>query len=110
MPEPKPQKIFPQGIFLEQPNENAPSYIKGRISIKLPEATQWLEQHQNNAGYVNLTLRESLANTLYLELDQWKPKTETPNQNLNTANEPGPVPLNGVEYPEEVNQAEDIPF
>lgn len=74
-------KIFPDGIRFELPNdvtkEKAP-WIKGKISIKVPEFILFLEKHQSNAGWVNLDLKKS-DNTgkFYLELNSWKPSTQT---------------------------------
>lgn len=72
MPEQK-DKIFADGFRFEKPREGSPDFVKGRISIKVPEATQFLTKHQSNAGWVNLDLKKSKNGTLYLELNTWKP-------------------------------------
>ncbi len=72
MPE-KKEKVFADGFRFEKPREGSPEFVKGRISVKVPEAIIFLEKHQNNAGWVNLDLKKSAKGTLYLELNTWQP-------------------------------------
>lgn len=74
MPKEKQEKIFPKGMYLGEPREGAPEYVKGALSIKVSEFVPFLELYQNNAGYVNLDLKESVGNKLYFELNTWQPK------------------------------------
>lgn len=72
------KKIFASGLRLDLPNqtlkEKAP-WIKGRISVKVPDFILFLEKYQNNAGFVNLDLKKSdNTGNYYIELNQWKPK------------------------------------
>jgi len=75
MPE-KKEKIFADGFRFEKPREGSPDFVKGRLSIKAPEAISFLEKHQNNGGWVNLDLKKSQKGMLYLELNTWQPKKE----------------------------------
>lgn len=92
----KQDKIFADGFRFEKPREGSPEFVKGRLSIKVPEAIAFLEQYQSNAGWVNIDLKRSQGGKLYLELNTWQPpKKEIPK-------EQGPVQQHaGVEYPEE---------
>lgn len=72
--EEKKQKIFAEGFKFEKPRENSPDFLKGSISIKVPEAIAFLERNQNNAGWVRIDLKKSKEGNLYLELNTWKPK------------------------------------
>lgn len=72
-----PEKIFADGFRFEKPREGSPEFVKGRLSIKVPEAIQFLEKHQSNAGWVNIDLKKSAKGTLYLELNTWQPKKQT---------------------------------
>ena len=84
--------------------QGSPEFVKGEVSIKVSKAIAWLEQHQKG-GWVYLDLKESTGGNLYLELDTWKmPKKEAEP----VEREQPPVPLNGVEYPEE--DLGEIPF
>lgn len=73
----KKEKVFVDGMRFELPNqqlkEKAP-WIKGKISIKVPELILFLEKHQNQSGWLNVDLKKS-DNTgkYYLELNDWKP-------------------------------------
>lgn len=67
------EKIFADGFKFEKPRDGAPEFVKGRLSIKVPEAIAFLEMHQSNAGWVNIDLKKSAGGKLYLELDTWKP-------------------------------------
>lgn len=68
------EKQFVEGIFVERPSENAPEFIKAKLSVKPAELMPFLEKHVNNAGFVNLDLKESKAGKLYLEVNSWKPE------------------------------------
>ena len=104
-------KIFVEGMYLEIP-ENAPEWVKGKLSINVLKLTQFLNDHQNKGGYVNIDLKIAKGGRPYCELNTWKPehkefKEEEKEQkdipdNLNVASE--------VEYPEEKIEPEDIPF
>ncbi len=71
------EKIFADGFRFEKPREGSPEFVKGRISIKVPEAITFLERHQSNAGWVNIDLKKSAGGKLYLELNTWTPKNST---------------------------------
>lgn len=71
------EKIFADGFRFEKPREGAPEFVKGRISIKAPEAIAFLQRYQSNAGWVNLDLKKSKEKgTLYLELNTFNLKKE----------------------------------
>lgn len=63
---------FPSGIRFNNPHEKAPSFVKGKISFKVDEFTQYLKEHQDN-NWVNLILKQSKSGNMYFELDTWKP-------------------------------------
>lgn len=87
----KTEKVFAEGIWFDRPREGAPDFVKGRINIKVPDLIIFLENHRNNAGYVNLDLKISKAGKLYLELNTW-----TPGQQANTTNDnadPNAIPF-----------------
>ncbi len=69
--EPKKEKIFAEGMFFSRPREGAPDFVKGAISIKCKEFYEFMKKHVNPAGYVNLDLKVSKGNKLYLELNSW---------------------------------------
>lgn len=69
-------KIFTNGLWFKEWAEPMPKFIKGKISIKVPDFIPFLQQHQNNGGYVNISIKESQKGIIYCELDTFvlKPK------------------------------------
>ncbi len=72
--EQKTEKIWADGMRFEKPAEGAPSFIKGKISIKVADFIAFLQKHENGGGWVNIDLKKSNAGKLYLELNQYKRK------------------------------------
>lgn len=69
---------MPKGIFWNAPSDNAPDFVKGKISIKITDALAWLDSVKNSAGYVNLQLLETKDKSkLYLKLDSFQPKPKS---------------------------------
>jgi len=73
----KPEPTFADGMIFKRPNEGAPDFVKGALSIKVDEAIAFLQKH-NSGGWVNLDLKNSQGGKLYLQLNDWKP---TPKDN-----------------------------
>lgn len=89
-------KIFADGFIVKHPHANAPSFVKGSISVKVSEAIAFLTKHQER-DWVNLDLLESRDRSkLYLSLNTFKPEAKT-------------APA-AEAYPEEDINPEDIPF
>jgi hypothetical protein len=67
--------IFPKGIFVKKPHSNAPSFVIAKISIKRQETIAWL----NSLGeeYINMDLKRSKGDAIYLQVDEWKPSGNT---------------------------------
>ena len=89
------EQKFAKGIFFERPNEKAPEFVKGKMSIKVDEAVEFLKEVKNEKGYANFDLLKSKDGTkLYFTLNDWKPevKAEAPS------------------YPQEELNPQDIPF
>lgn len=65
------ETIFADGMIFKRPHENAPDFVKGAISIKVDEFKEFLDKHANN-GWVNLDLKKSKNDKLYLQLNDYK--------------------------------------
>ena len=64
-----------KGFFFDKPREGAPEFVKGRVSIKVEEAIEMLNQYKNDKGYVNLDLLKSKdGGKLYFTVNDWKPE------------------------------------
>jgi len=106
-------KIFAQGMYFKK-EENSPDYVIGNLSIKVPEAIPFIQQHENNAGYVNIDIKKSKGGKLYCELNTYIKKSETPKneveENQKGLSEVKTKSEDTIEYPEEDINPEDIPF
>lgn len=71
----KPEPIFVDGLMFRDPKENAPAFIKGRLSANVKKLCEFLQKHDNN-GWVNFDLKQSTKGTMYFQLDTWKPKQQ----------------------------------
>ena len=65
-------KIFVDGLIVKPPHENAPEFVKLRLSMKVGELTAFLLQHQRD-GWVNCDIKVSKGGKIYAELDTWQP-------------------------------------
>ena len=69
-------KIFAP-ISWYDPNQNAPTFIKGSLWVKPVEFKQFMEdniQHITKKGWLKITMKESKTGKIYFELDTWKPE------------------------------------
>jgi len=66
------ENIFIDGIRIDPPHEKAPSFIKGKLGIKVDTLINFLMENQNDRGYVNCDLKESKEGKLYLTLNNYK--------------------------------------
>jgi len=64
-------KIFAKGFYFKKP-ATAPNFVVGQISIKSAEAIEFIEQNKNNAGYVNLDIKQSRDGKYYIELNKYE--------------------------------------
>ena len=71
-------KNFVDGMRFEKPNEKAPEWIKGKISIEVAKLIPWLEANKNERGWVNIDLKKSKNNNLYLQLNTFKKSAFNP--------------------------------
>lgn len=85
------------------PHENAPDFIKGKISLNAPALTNFMNLHKNEKGWLTVILKKSKGGKMYFELDTWKPKTD-----VDTST--GEAPKSEIPYPDEDINTDDIPF
>lgn len=112
MSEQKQQAIFTNGLFFQR-REKAPEYVVGGLSVKVIDFTKFLEKHQNNAGYVNIDIKQSRGGKYYCELNQYKPSDVKKDTAVNEK-QIGQVGTDDVvdtlEYPNKNINLEDVPF
>jgi len=69
--------VFPKGLSIKQPNEKAPDFVKGSISIKRQEFLDWLS-HQTGE-WINLDMKVSKrTGKWYSQVNDYKPSTTKP--------------------------------
>ncbi len=94
-------KEFVDGLFVNNPRENAPDFVKGSLSIQIDKFIPYLKSKANAKGYVNIDLLESKDGNLYPKLNEWKP---------NTGNIEKPEPIERAMREDEEVKIENIPF
>ncbi len=67
---------FVKGLFVNQPDEKTPDFVKAKLSIKAEEFKQYLDEKVNDKGYVNVDILVSKAGKVYPKLNEWKPTAE----------------------------------
>ncbi len=68
-------KEFPKGLFAAKPKQNAPQFIKAKISVKVKDFIEYLDSKDEE--WLNFDVLESKDGTkFYLQQDTWKPNTE----------------------------------
>jgi len=63
---------FIDGLFVKNPRENAPDFVKGSLSILVDKFIPYLKSKANAKGYVNIDLLISQDGNLYAKLNDWK--------------------------------------
>ncbi|MDR3609987.1 MAG: hypothetical protein P4L27_05460 [Ignavibacteriaceae bacterium] len=69
-------KDFIDGLFVKNPREGTPDFVKGSLSILVDKFTPYLKSKANSKGYVNIDLLVSQDGNLYAKLNDWKPLGE----------------------------------
>ncbi len=68
------EKQFAKGIFVEKPSPKAPDFVITKLSFKVAEAIAFLQENENNAGYVNVdVLMAKDGQKYYAALNDFKP-------------------------------------
>ena len=92
------EKQFVEGLFTSR-RENAPDFIVANLSFKTDRFIEWLKDHTNERGYCNIDVKRSKNETIYSELNDWKPQEQSQNNNNFT------IPEDTQEI-----QSDNIPF
>lgn len=90
---------FVSGLFVKQPHEKAPDFVKCTISIKRADLGNWLRGKDDE--WINLQVKESREGKWYACVDNWKPDKNTTRQSISTE---------AVDDKGQFNYDDDIPF
>jgi hypothetical protein len=70
------ERVFAKGFYVKQ-NPQAPDYVIGNLSIKADEAIEFIKEHTNDRGWVNLSMMKSKEEgKAYIELNTYEPKQQ----------------------------------
>lgn len=95
---------FVNGLIAKAPHDNAPEYVKAKLSIKREELRAWLDTKSED--WINLDVKVSQNGKWYAAVDNWKPNTNgTPRNNA-----PRPEPRRAESAPVDDFGDSDIPF
>jgi hypothetical protein len=67
---------FVDGLIVKAPHENAPSFLKASIAIKVEDLGKWLRE-KYKAGekdWINIDVKESKGGKWYAAVSTYKPK------------------------------------
>ena len=65
---------FIDGLIVKAPHQNAPDFVKAKLSIKREELIGWLQQQTGD--WINVDVKESRAGKWYAAVDDWKPDSD----------------------------------
>lgn len=65
---------FIDGLIVKAPHENAPDYVKAKLSMKREELIAWLQSQTGD--WVNGEVKVSQSGKWYAAVDTWKPDGE----------------------------------
>ena len=94
MAEERPAPIFADGMFFKLPHENAPDFVKGKVSFKVKEFIAFLQTHEKE-NYVNLDMKKSAKGSIYFSLDTWEPKKKEEGADLGKGEKADEINLAG---------------
>jgi hypothetical protein len=95
------EKIFADGFIFKR-NPKAPSFVIGRVSMKVEEAINFLKTHEKN-GWVNVDIKEARSGNHYIELDTFEAtKNDSAVDKYAAKKQEAPAPAE--------EEADDLPF
>lgn len=95
---------FIDGLIVKAPHNNAPEYVKAKLSIKREELIAWLTQQDGE--WVNAEIKESQGGKWYCAVDTWKPDGNRGGGQRPTQRPPRQAPAGDFKD----DSFEDIPF
>jgi len=72
----KKEKVFADGFSFRKPSPEAPEFVVGRLSLKVDDAINFVNQHKNANGWINLSIMIGRSGNPYVELDTYEPKKD----------------------------------
>jgi hypothetical protein len=94
---------FVDGLIVKAPNDNAPEYVKARLSIKRQDLIAWLQGRDGD--WINVEIKSAKSGKWYAAVDAWKPCAERQDKPAPKRAVPTPAPARNDPFPDD-----DIPF
>lgn len=63
---------FIDGLFAKPPHENAPDFVKARLSMKREEMIAWLQGQTDE--WINIDMKVSKTGKWYCQVNDYKPE------------------------------------
>lgn len=63
---------FVPGMLAKAPRDGAPSFVKGSISIKIPEFRDYLDSLDADQQWLNIDIKEAKSGKVYAAINEWK--------------------------------------
>lgn len=99
---------FIEGLIVKPPRENAPSYVKGKLSMRREALIQWLQQQDGE--WINADIKESQGGKWYAQVDDWKPNQQRGGQRQAPSQREAPPQMIRDHAPADDFADDDIPF
>lgn len=99
---------FVNGLIVKAPNENAPEYVKAKLSIKREELIAWLQS--KDGEWINADVKVSQGGKWYCAVDDWKPNQGGGGSGSRGGAPQRERPAKATESPADDFEDMDIPF
>jgi hypothetical protein len=70
------EKNFVDGMIVKLPDDNAPDFVKLKLSLKLDDLGQWIAAQKKGdpaMEWINIEIKEGRSGKWYAERNMWKP-------------------------------------
>ena len=70
------EKNFVDGMIIKLPDDNAPDFVKLKLSLKLDDLGKWIssqKQGEPDMEWINIEIKEGRSGKWYAERNMWKP-------------------------------------
>ena len=85
------EKNFVDGLLVKLPDDNAPDFVKLKLSIKLDECGPWVSAQKANdpkIEWLNIEIKEGRSGKWYAERNMWKPSDDSKSSASSTQDVP----------------------
>lgn len=73
------EKNFVDGLLVKLPDDNAPSFVKLKLSMKLDDFGSWIssqKKEDSSLEWINIEIKEGRSGKWYAERNMWKPSDD----------------------------------